>query len=74
MATIFSPGPWTGASGENVSPRTTGLSKYQQWSGVSVGKLHFSLFLLKEPIAGTLRHAYKSFAQVFEDLAAYGHC
>ena len=38
---FFCSGRRTGASGENVSPPTTGLRKRQQWSGVSVGKPFF---------------------------------
>ena len=58
---VFCSGPRTGASGENVSPPTTGLRKRQEWSGVSVGKQHLSFFFLNEPIAGTIRHADKMF-------------
>ena len=56
----------TGANGENLSPPTTGQHR------VSVVKHHFSslFFLLNEPIAGTLRHAYKKIAPTFEDLTA----
>ena len=52
MVTFFS-GPRIGASGENVSPPTTGHRKGQNWSGVSVGKKLFSFFFLKEATAGT---------------------
>ena len=38
----------TGASGENVSPQTTGLQKVQEWPGVSVGKLHLFTFYFAE--------------------------
>ena len=59
---FFCSGPTTGASGDNVSPPTTGLQKDQKWSGVSVGFFFFfSHFFLNEPIAGTLRHAYEQF-------------
>ena len=34
---FFWSGPWTGRSGDNVSPPTTGLQKGQWWSGVSAG-------------------------------------
>ena len=38
----------TGASGENVSPPTTGLQKGQSWSGISVEKQPFFLFFCSE--------------------------
>ena len=42
MVTLIT-GPRIGASGENVSPPTTGHQKGQKWSGVSVG-IFFSPF------------------------------
>ena len=57
MATFFS-GPRIGASGENVSPPTTGHRKGQKWSGASVGDL---FFFVNEATAGTPRHGCKTF-------------
>ena len=56
MAISFFAGPRIGASGENVSPPTTGHLKSQKWPGVSVGKKMFPIFFLNEATAGTPRH------------------
>ena len=50
----------------NVSPPTTSLQKVKKWSGDSVGKQHFfflSVIFLNEPIAGTPRHAHRTFLE-----------
>ena len=60
MASLFCSGRTrTDASGENVSPLTTGLRTGRQRSGVSVGKPHVFHFSLNMPVAGTVWHAYK---------------
>ena len=72
---VFFSAPRTGASGESVSPPTTGLQKCQKWSGVFRRKTTFllSFFFLNEPIAGSLRHAcIFIFTQIFGHLTAYG--
>ena len=50
-----------GASGESVSPPTTGRQKGQKRSGVSVGKYVLPTFLLNEATVGTPRHVCTTF-------------
>ena len=58
----FCSGPGTGASGESVSPPTTGLEKSHQWPGVSVGNQHPPPHsFLNEATAGTPRHVCRKF-------------
>ena len=59
MVTLIT-GPRIGASGENVSPPTTGHQKGQKWSGVSVRKIFFSHFFLNEATAGSPRHVFEN--------------
>ena len=70
---VFYSGPRNGASGENVSPPTTGLQKkVNNGHAFLKENTFFSIFFLNEPIAGTPRPPVKTFTQISEGLTAYG--
>ena len=61
IASFFCSGPRTGARGENVSPRTTGLQTVNNGQAFpQVETLFFFCFFMNEPVPGTPRHAYKT--------------
>ena len=58
---FFRSGLKTGATGENMSPPTTGFQNGQQWSGVSVRKHHVLSFLSERDDCMHSRHACRTF-------------
>ena len=78
IAIFFCSGPRTGASGENVSPPTSGLQKVHTRNGRAFPEeekcFFFFFFFLNEPITGTLKaclyYSLECITQIFGDHTA----